>query len=305
MADENVDTGQQTGTDAAAVAAAAAAAATAGNQSSGSDDPFSAFGFTDEDKDIQEWAKKTGFKDAKSIAKTAFEQQKLIGSSIRVPGKDATPEEITAFREKLGTPKEAKDYEFAPPKDLPEDLPYDGERADAFRAEAHKLGLTKEQAKGLHDWFANTTVKDFQSMGAQSAEKQVAVAKGETDKLTKLWGPLEGEQMRVNLSYADKVLREVGGDEALAEFQRVGLIGNEGKIIQSAPIAVLLAKVGAALYTEDSVLKGRADRLDNPFAEGKSYNVTNQMKMVKSDPEAARSFIAAAGKKPADFGLKD
>lgn len=270
-----------------------------------SDDPFKAFGFGDEDKDIRDWATKTGFKDAKSIAKAAFEQQKLISSSIRVPGKDATPEEIASFREKLGTPKEAKDYEFAAPKDLPEDLPYDGERADAFRAEAHKLGLTKDQAKNLHDWFVGSTVKDFQSMGAQSAEKQVAVAKGETEKLTKLWGPLEGEQMRVNLSYADKVLREVGGDEALAEFQRVGLIGNEGKIIQSAPIAVLLAKVGAALYTEDSVLKGRADRLDNPFAEGKSYNVTSQMKMVKNDPEAARSFIAAAGKKPADFGLKD
>lgn len=303
MAGENEGTGQQTGNDAAAVAAAAAAAA-AGNQNQTSDDPFSALGFTDEDKDIRDWVSKTGFKAPKEVVKSAFEQSKLLGNSIRLPGKDATPEELATFREKLGTPKEAKDYEFAPPKDLPEDLPYDGERADAFRQKAHELGLTKDQAKGLHDWFAGATVEDFKAMGSKNAEQQAQIAKGETDKLVKLWGPLDGDQMRTNLAFADKALREVGGDEALAEFQRVGLIGKEGKIIQSAPIATMLSKLGAALYTEDQVLRGRTDRLDNPFAEGKSFNLTAGMKLIKEDRDAALSMIAAAGKKPSDFGLK-
>jgi hypothetical protein len=270
-----------------------------------SDDPFSAFGFTDEDKDIREWINKTGFKGGKDIAKTAFEQQKLLGSSVRIPGEKATEEERAAFLDKLGRPKEAKDYSFEPPKDLPEDLPYDGERAAEFKGVAHTLGLTDSQAKGLHDWFAGKTVEDFKAMGAGNAEKQLSTAKEQTAILVKEWGPLDGDQMRTNLAFADKALREVGGDEALAEFQRVGLIGSEGKIIQSAPIAKMLAKLGAALYTEDTVLKGRADRLDNPFAEGKSFNVSSQMKVIKEDRDLALSYIAAAGKTPKDFGLKD
>lgn len=293
---------QQTSDDAAAAAAAAAAA---DNSAKTSDDPFAALAFTDEDKDIRDWVTKTGFKAPKEIVKSAYEQQKLLGSSIRVPGKDATQEERDAFLNKLGRPAEAKDYAFEPPKDLPEDLPYDGERANEFRGVAHKLGLTGEQAKGLHDWFASKTVEDFKGLSGQKAEQAAAVAKSETDKLVKEWGPLDGEQMRTNLAQADKVLREVGGDEVLAEFQRVGLIGSEGKVIQSAPIAKMLAKLGGALFTEDQVLRGRPDRLNNPFSEGKEFNVSAQMKLIKEDRDLALSFISAAGKKPSDFGLKD
>lgn len=302
---DNTDANSGQQNDDAAAAAAAAAAANADNQSNTSDDPFAALAFTDEDKDIREWITKTGFKGPRDIAKSAYEQSKLIGSSIRVPGKDATQEERDAFLNKLGRPAEAKDYAFEPPKDLPEDLPYDGERAERFKATAHKLGLTAEQARGLHDWFASETVEDFKGLSGQKAEQAAAIAKAETEKLVKEWGPLDGEQMRTNLAQADKVLREVGGDEVLAEFQRVGLIGSEGKVIQSAPIAKMLAKLGGALYTEDQVLKGNPDRLNNPFVEGKEFNVTAQMKLIKEDRELALSFISAAGKKPSDFGLKD
>lgn len=306
MADENDVTGQQTADEAAAAATAAAAAeaAKAGTQTQTSDDPFKALGFADEDKDTLEWINRAGYKTPKDVAKAAHEQSKLIGSSIRIPGKDATDQERSDFLDKLGRPKEAKDYSFKPPENLPKDLPYDGERATEFKGVAHQLGLTDAQAKGLHDWFAEKTVGDFTSYQSGDAEKQMQIAKDETAKLIKEWGPLDGDQMKTNLASADKVLREVGGDEALAEFQRVGLIGKEGKVIQSAPIAKMLAKLGGALYTEDAILKGRTDRLDNPFAEGKSFNVSGQMKMIKDDRDLALSFIAAAGKKPSDFGLK-
>lgn len=306
MGTENVDDqqGQQgNADDAAAAAAAAAAANNADNPDGKSADPFEALGFSDEDKDIREWITKTGFKGPKELAKSAHEQSKLLGNSIRIPGKDATQEERDAFLNKLGRPAEAKDYSFEPPKDLPDDLPYDGERANRFRDVSHKLGLTAEQAKGLHDWFATETVEDFKGLGGKRAEQQLAIAKDETSKLVKEWGPLDGEQMRTNLAQADKFLRDVGGDEAIAEFKRVGLIGDEGKIIQSAAIAKMFAAAGRALYTEDQILRGRPDRLDNPFAAGDGFNVTAQMKLIKDDRDLALSFISAAGKKPSDFGL--
>jgi len=260
--------------------------------------------FADLDTDTRDWLSKREVKDAKAAAKLAHEQSKLLGNAIRIPGKDAKPEEIAAYEEKLGVPKTADEYELKVPKDLPPELPYDAERATEFKALAKQLKLNKEQASALHDWAAGTSVKDFKgSIEAENARK-IETAKGETQKLIKLWGPLEGETAKANLAFADRALRDVGGDAAIAEFKRVGLIGEAGGVVMSEPIAVMLAKFGSAIYKEDEVLKGRPDRLNNPFADGASNNLTAAMKMIKEDEQAARSFIAAAGKKPADYGLQ-
>lgn len=264
-------------------------------------DPFAELNL---EADTREWLEKRGVKGVGDAVKLAREQDKLLGNAIRVPGKDAKPEEVEAYLNKLGRPETADKYELAPPEKLPEDLPYDGERAKSFKDLAHKLGLTQQQAKSIHDWAAENAVNDF--TGAQQAKhaKSVEIAKGETEKLVKLWGPLDGETMKTNLAFADKVLT-AGGPEAVNEFRRVGLIGEGGdKVIMSAPIATMLAKVGAALFKEDEVLRGDPSRLNNPFADGEHFNATAQMRLVKQDEANARSLIAAAGKKPEDFGLK-
>lgn len=262
------------------------------------------FAALDIGEDNREWLAKSGFKSVDDVVKSAYEQSKLLGNAVRVPGKDAKPEEVEAFYEKLGRPKTADEYDFRPPESLPENLPYDGERAKSFAGLAHKIGLSKAQAAAVHDWAVENAVNDFNGFSAQSAEERTTVAKTETAKLEKLWGPLDGDAMRVNLGFADKVIRELGGDEVLSEFQRVGLIGSEGSVIMSAPIAVMLSKIGSALYKEDGVVRGRPDRIGNPFAEGDGFNVTAQMKIVREDKDHAMALIAAAGKKPEDFGLK-
>lgn len=276
--------------------AAAAAAAAAGTTEN---DPFGAF-----DEATREWVTKRQFKDVAAIAKTAYEQEKMLGNAIRVPGKDAKPEDVEAYLNKLGRPEKPDGYDFTVPKDLPETLPYDAERATGFKALAHGLGLTAKQAAAIHDWAVTNAVDDYKSYSGKTEAERAETAKAETAKLEKLWGPLNGEQMKTNLAFADKALKEVGGEDVLKEFQRVGLIGTEGSVILSAPIAAMLAKFGQAVFKEDQVLTGKIDRLNNPFAEGSSFNVTAQMKLFKEDREQALAFIAAAGKKPSDFGLK-
>lgn len=257
-------------------------------------------------------------KDLPSLVKLAREQDRMIGEQakklgdatkdmVRIPGKDASPEEVKAYKEKLGIPETPDGYEFKAPKDLPEGLPYDGERAKDFAAKAAELNLTKTQAQGLHDWATKNGVSDFTLSKEQSDAKAVENAQAETTKLTKLWGPLDGQTFKANAAFADKALMEIGGQEALAEFQRVGLIGDAAgqKIIQSAPIATMLAKMGQTLYKEDDVLRGDPSKLNNPFQPGPSENITAQMQMIKQNRPQALSFIAAAGKKPSDFGLTE
>jgi len=271
----------------------------------GSPDPAAASNpFADLETDTQEWLSKREIKDAKAAAKLAYEQSKLLGNAIRIPGKDAKPEEIAAYEEKLGVPKTADEYTFELPKDLPEDLPYDAERANEFKKLAKDAKLSTAQAKAVHDWAVKNALGDFQ--GARQAEdaRKVEIAKGETQKLIKLWGPLDGATAKANLTFADKFLSEVGGEAALAEFKRAGLIGEGGanKVILSAPIAEMFAKAGMAFYKEDQVLRGNPDRIGNPFADGAHFNMTAQMTTIKENPSLALSLITAAGKKPADFG---
>lgn len=288
QADKTADTQKQDTTGGAAEGSTAATGA----------DPFADL----DDKDTREWLTKRGLKDAKAVAKLAHEQAKMLGNAIRLPSKDATPEEVSAFREKLGVPKTADEYEFTVPKDLPADMPYDGERASAFKAFAHGQGLSKAQAQAMHDWAAKNAVGDYEAIKTATEARNAEIAKGETEKLVKLWGPLDGATAKANLGFADRALSH-GGPEALAEFQRVGLIGQQGKVIMSAPLAKMLADFGRAVYAEDAVLKGDAAKLDNPFADGPSFNLTSAMKLIKQDRATAESFIAAAGKKPEDFGL--
>lgn len=264
--------------------------------------------FAELEGDTREWLQKSNLNDPKEIAKKAHEQAKLLGNAIRLPGKNATPEEKAEFLNKLGRPEAPDGYEFAVPKDLPEEIPYDGERAAGFKAKAHELGLTKDQAAAMHDWFIGETVNDFKAGAEKSVKELAATAEVETGKLTKLWGPLDGPQAAANLELADRFVLNAGGEEAWSELERIGAVKSitvgdkTHKVVTSAVLAQMFANAGAALYKEGEVLRGNADRLDNPFAD-KSFNLTSAMKLAKEDPEQAKSLIAAAGKTPKDFGI--
>lgn len=302
------------GAGAAGDATAGGAAAETGTQnagdggagdSSGSADAGAGTAFAALDEDTRGWLQTKGLGDVQSLAKSARESEKLLGGMVKLPGKDATPEEREAFLNKLGRPEKVDGYQFTPPKDLPEGLPYDGDRAKAFAGVAHKLGITQEQAAGLHDWFMADSVNAFSGMGEaqKAAMQQRGVA--ETEKLVKEWGPLEGDTARANFEIADKVFTQVpGGQDFLQELQAIGLVGPNKEIL-SAPIAKMLANLGTALYTEDGVLRGKPDVIGNPFdKKAPSFNLTEAMKIAKEDPDRARSYVTAAGGKPDEWGLK-
>lgn len=257
------------------------------------------------DEDTRTWLQTKGLADVSALAKSAREGEKLLGNAIRIPGKDATPEEREAFLNKLGRPEKADAYQYTVPKELPEGLPYDGEKANAFKALSHKLGLTQEQSAALHDFYIGEQVGAFNGMGEASAAAMQAKGEAETEKLVKEWGPLDGDTARANFEIADKVFTQVpGGQEFLAELQSLKLVGPNKEIL-SAPVAKMLAALGTALYTEDGVLRGKTDVIGNPFdKKGASFNLTAAMQIAKEDPDRARSLITAAGGKPDEWGLK-
>lgn len=266
-------------------------------------DPGTAF--ANLDAGTREWLQKQGYdKDPAVLAAAAYEKEKLLGGTIKVPGKDATPEERDAFYNKLGRPAKAEDYAFTPPKDLPEDLPYDAARAGKLKTDLHALGLTNAQAAAIHDMYISEMTGLHGNQQSKQAEAIQARAEKATDELEALWGPVDGDKAKANFELAGRIFTDVpGGQELLTELQGLGLVGPNKEVL-SAALAKTFAAMGGALFQEDQVLRGRKDAVANPFAEGKDFNLTKQMALVREDPDHARSLIAAAGKKPQDFGLK-
>lgn len=306
--DATNDGTQNQNDEAARAAAEAAAAGAAKDGQTGDDGKGSAVdfaqAFAELEPESRAWLEKQGFlgaDGAKRLGQHVINQEKLLGNAIRIPGKDAKPEEREAFLNKLGRPEKAEGYEFAVPKDLPESLPYDGERATEFKTFAHSIGLTQAQAAQMHDWYVGRTVADHGNAGKAAQNRMTEKAKAETAKLEKLWGPLDSPTAKANLEFGHRFLTNAGNAEVMADLKAHGLVGEDG-IILSAPIAQLFANAGAALYKEGEVLRGDKGRIDNPFAD-KTENVTEQMRLVKGDRGLALSLIVAAGKKPEDFGL--
>lgn len=166
-----------------------------------------------------------------TLVKNYINGQKMIGGSIRIPGKDAKPEEIAAYREKLGVPATADKYDLKPPATL--EKFFTGDLATSFRGMAHKAGYTSEQANALLEWYGST-VGVAQNTLAMSGKDAAAVLKTE-------WGGAYEK----NLTLAQRAVREAGGTELLKYLDDTGL-GNHPALVRAfARMGLLMAEDGS------------------------------------------------------------
>lgn len=185
------------------------------------------------------------YKDLQGLVKSHIEAQKMIGSSIRLPPKDAKPEDRTkAVNDILGklrkegviegVPETPDKYEIKTP--TIEGWTANEPLVKGFKEAAHKVGVTPSQAQGLFDWYLN-----FQ----ESADAQ---------------NKAEFEEMKAGMK------REMGGlytrrmeaaRRAVAKY--IGADGDE--IISGLPPAVgkklvmAFAEIGDPLL-EDALIQG-------------------------------------------------
>lgn len=260
-------------------------------QGDGAADPFAGL----QDAGIREWIGKAGLKDVQSLAVKARDAERLIGSSIRLPGDDAKPEEWDKVYARLGRPDKPDGYEFKPPADMPEGLPYNQDFASWFKGAAHAEGLSKKAAAGLHDKFVEMSVKQ----AVADYEARITAAEA---ALAKAWGgPKDSEAYKAKVELADRGIKALGGDDLMTELKATGLLGSGGEILSPA-IAQAFAKAGEALGKEGGLVTGATSDGPNPFANG-SQNMTEQMVVIKQDRAKARRLIQAAGRDPAEWGI--
>jgi hypothetical protein len=136
-----------------------------------------------------------------TISKLSRAYVDLVGkqaSRVTVPGKDATAEEVAAYRKAIGVPEKPGDYKLDAVK-LPKEVPIDAKFQTDFLETAHKLGMTNEQTNYLFQWYALSVVKQVsqQLRAVETSDKQAE------QQLRARWG---GNFDR-NLAYMQRAIK--------------------------------------------------------------------------------------------------
>lgn len=129
---------------------------------------------------------------------------------LRLPGKDAKPEDWRSVWQKLGAPEKPEGYDFG------EQLK-DDKIATSFRAKAHELGVPAPMAKAITEWFTGESgaLREAQEAAFdQQADADIAALKTE-------WG----NDYDKNLDLAKRVRKAMGvtEEEAVALERAIGL----------------------------------------------------------------------------------
>jgi hypothetical protein len=191
--------------------------------------------------------------DAKAFATKLTEQyraaEKFIGvppdQVVKLPKADAPPEDLRAFYERLGAPKEAKDYDFSAIKDQAV--------ADTLRAAAHDRGLTKDAASAV----AAAIAKALESRATTESTVHAQKLADEKAALLKNWTP---EKFDFNHL------------QAIEGARRLGISPEGVKALESqtgyAAVMEAMRKIGANTREDTFVEKGAGSQGDVTTREG-------------------------------------
>ncbi len=153
------------------------------------------------------------YNDLGSLVKSHVEMGKTLGTSVRIPGQDAKPEEVAAFHGKLGRPEAAEKYEYAGPENLAEKFQTDDETINAFRKIAFEQGYTPTQFKAATDFYNGILTKSADGFPTSESTEEL---------LKKEWG----EKYEGNIASARKAVTHFSNGNDFSEWLDESGFGN-------------------------------------------------------------------------------
>jgi hypothetical protein len=200
---------------------------------------------------------------------------------LKMPGPDAKPEEIAAYRERLGMPKDAKDYQFAKFEAFGDNKDAEAKFDSFLRTTFHKLGVAAPQAAEFtKEWSAYVKASteavaqarqqadladmtQFKSGLGDKFEKFTNVARQAADAFG--LGPEGVDKLASALGFSGtmKFLNAIGSKMGEAEFHGGGGGGNMGSQQAIAEINALKMDASFAnrLVNKEAEATAKWDRL--------------------------------------------
>ncbi|MDX3883601.1 MAG: hypothetical protein QHC65_04205 [Sphingomonas sp.] len=213
----------------------------------------------------RDWIQAKGFKDLDALVKSYREAERVVRSGARVvlPGAEAKPEEIAAFRAAIGVPEKAADYQFQTPEGVQLNEPMMARLSEA----ALKHGLPKAAFEGV--------VADYIQAQLDEAHEERTRQDGLAAAKLKEWGAQKDERMA----------------QVTTAMRHLGLSAADGGALRSALGAdramEILAKLGAGM-SEDTLLTGGKGRFGVSPAEAQA-----ELDRLKGDPDFVKKAVQA------------
>lgn len=192
------------------------------------------------------------------------------------------------------TVKSPADYKFQKPADFPQNAVYDGNFAEAFKSWAYEAKLSPQAAQTIHDKYVSQFAESYGRLSQEREAKVESAITSTFDALTKSFGSPDTPGFKRNMELARRAINHLDPD-LRAGLKEAGVIveKNGEEVLTNAAVAKAMASVGAKIYAEDG-LYGAPSSTENPF-DTKKPNLTAQGKILKENPELARTLIQAAG----------
>lgn len=186
-------------------------------------------------------------KDLASLAKGYVEAQKYIGGAVKIPGEQATPEELKSFQQKLGVPEQPAQYNIAKPI-LPEYVGWDDTVHGKVLEVAHASGLTTKQAAKIVEGLSGLLMQTSPDPNQLLEQNKAALQKD--------WG----ENFQRNLILSSRAVDHLASASGLKPDELHAAMAETGAGMHPV-ILKALTKLGAGLL-EQGVIKNEETRLE-------------------------------------------
>lgn len=219
--------------------------------------------------------------DVQHVIDRALVLQKQVSRAIVPPGKDASEDDVAAYRKQIGVPDKADGYKFkmpegAEPTDT--DKAFHGTMAEAF----HALNITGEQAKGLNKVWNDVTA----AIQAEQVAADKRFAEESEAALRKSWG---GDWDK-NLAHAERAASQMFGDDF--EAMRA-LEGKDGLFLMDHPVMLrALASLGREMAEGGLVPPMSADAAEQAEEQIKGLRTKQAEAQAAGDSKRANQLYA-------------
>lgn len=214
----------------------------------------------------------------KQFGKMFVHSQKIIGmDKVVIPGKNASPEDLNMFYNKLGRPNEPAGYElgklevpqtFLTPTDPNEAKQFNSTIADNWSKIFHDAGLTKSQAEKVYKSFSGSLKEMTDTMNAQIE----ADVKERNEQIYRAWGPEGSEEFERNKAIANRAFSQFLDSEAEEAVNKSG-------IIYDPTFQLIMHKVGTMMLEDNAA----APDSKGSFMMTKE-KASNKLREIYADP---------------------
>lgn len=167
------------------------------------------------------------FKSVGDLAKSYVETKRMVGAPLTPPGPDAKPEQLAAYRQRLGIPEAPDKYEIElPPPAEGSGFQWDPHWVGRMKESFHKAHMSPAQIKAAADLFHEYMHAQQDRVRAQQVQEEQAEITEAVKVLEQKWGPRDGPQWRHHKARALTALNTLLADASDADRAEVKLLAD-------------------------------------------------------------------------------